>query len=67
VLRDAFGDTLRVIDPAEHAAPKFVEAVGAAYERGFAAGGGVIDVDSSQGEAVAATGGVGEPVAQSGS
>ena len=33
VLRDAFGDTLRVIDPAEHAAPKFVEAVSEAYER----------------------------------
>jgi hypothetical protein len=32
VLREVFGDTLRVIDPSEHAAPKFVEAVGAAYE-----------------------------------
>jgi Trk K+ transport system NAD-binding subunit len=31
VLREAFGDTLRVVDPAEHAAPKFVEAVGSAY------------------------------------
>jgi Trk K+ transport system NAD-binding subunit len=28
VLRDAFGATLRVIDPSEHAAPRFVEAVG---------------------------------------
>jgi Trk K+ transport system NAD-binding subunit len=27
VLREAFGDTLRVIDPSEHAAPRFVEAV----------------------------------------
>ena len=31
VLREAFGDTLRVIDPSEHAAPHFVEAVGVAY------------------------------------
>ena len=34
VLREAFGDTLRVIDPAEHAAPRFVEAVGITYEDG---------------------------------
>jgi len=32
VLRDAFGDTLRVIDPAEHAAPCFVEAVTTVYQ-----------------------------------
>ena len=32
VLRDAFGDTLRVIDPAQHAAPHFVNAVSQAYE-----------------------------------
>ena len=32
VLREAFGDTLRVIDPAEHAAPYFVEAVAVAYQ-----------------------------------
>jgi voltage-gated potassium channel Kch len=32
VLREAFGATLRVIDPSEHAAPKFVEAISAAYE-----------------------------------
>ena len=31
VLRDAFGATLRVIDPSEHAAPRFVEAVGVSY------------------------------------
>jgi voltage-gated potassium channel Kch len=27
VLREAFGETLRVIDPSEHAAPRFVDAV----------------------------------------
>ena len=32
VLREVLGDTLRVIDPFEHAAPQFVEAVGAAYD-----------------------------------
>jgi Trk K+ transport system NAD-binding subunit len=42
VLRDAFGDTLRVIDPAEHAAPKFVEAVGEAYERELAGAGAAV-------------------------
>jgi Trk K+ transport system NAD-binding subunit len=31
VLREAFGDTLRVIDPSEHAAPRFVDAVAVAY------------------------------------
>ena len=31
VLREAFGATLRVIDPSEHAAPRFVEAVGVSY------------------------------------
>jgi voltage-gated potassium channel Kch len=34
VLRDVFGQTLRVIDPAEHAAPYFVDAVTSAYEPG---------------------------------
>ena len=40
VLREAFGNTLRVVDPSEHAAPRFVEAVGVAYagrEAGVAA------------------------------
>jgi Trk K+ transport system NAD-binding subunit len=32
VLRSVFGDTLRVIDPSEHAAPHFVDAVSEAYE-----------------------------------
>ena len=32
VLRSVFGDTLRVIDPSEHAAPHFVNAVSEAYE-----------------------------------
>ncbi|MDQ3439593.1 MAG: NAD-binding protein [Planctomycetota bacterium] len=32
VLREVLGDALRVIDPFEHAAPQFVEAVGAAYD-----------------------------------
>ena len=31
VLRQVFGETLRVIDPSEHAAPHFVEAVSDAY------------------------------------
>jgi Trk K+ transport system NAD-binding subunit len=31
VLREAFGATLRVIDPTEHAAPRFVEAITEAY------------------------------------
>ena len=31
VLREAFGATLRVIDPSEHAAPRFVEALGVSY------------------------------------
>jgi Trk K+ transport system NAD-binding subunit len=34
VLRDAFGSTLRVIDPSEHAAPHFVEAITDAYGDG---------------------------------
>jgi voltage-gated potassium channel Kch len=32
VLREALGDSLRVIDPFEHAAPQFVEAIGSAYD-----------------------------------
>ena len=32
VLREVLGDALRVIDPFQHAAPQFVEAVGAAYD-----------------------------------
>jgi voltage-gated potassium channel Kch len=36
VLREAFGETLRVVDPSEHAAPHFVEAVGVAYEEHLA-------------------------------
>jgi voltage-gated potassium channel Kch len=32
VLRDVLGDSLRVVDPFEHAAPRFVDAVAAAYE-----------------------------------
>jgi voltage-gated potassium channel Kch len=32
VLREALGDTFCVVDPFEHAAPRFVEAVGGAYE-----------------------------------
>ena len=32
VLREVLGDSLRVIDPFEHAAPQFVEAIGAAYD-----------------------------------
>ena len=32
VLREVLGDALRVVDPFEHAAPQFVEAVGAAYD-----------------------------------
>jgi len=32
VLREVLGDALRVIDPFEHAAPQFIEAVGAAYD-----------------------------------
>lgn len=32
VLREAMGEQLRVIDPSEHAAPNFVDAVRAAYE-----------------------------------
>jgi Trk K+ transport system NAD-binding subunit len=31
VLREVFGETLRVIDPSEHAAPLFVDAVRASY------------------------------------
>lgn len=38
VLRQAFGETLRVIDPSEHAAPNFVDAVSGAYEHATAAG-----------------------------
>ena len=34
VLREAFGATLRVIDPSEYAAPRFVEAVAEAYADG---------------------------------
>jgi voltage-gated potassium channel Kch len=34
VLRGAFGDTLRVVDPSAHAAPFFVDAVGAALRLG---------------------------------
>jgi voltage-gated potassium channel Kch len=33
VLREVFGETLRVIDPSEHAAPHFVNAVSEAYEQ----------------------------------
>lgn len=33
VLSEAMGEQLRVIDPSEHAAPNFVDAVGAAYEQ----------------------------------
>ena len=32
VLREVLGDCLRVIDPFEHAAPRFVEAIGEAYD-----------------------------------
>jgi hypothetical protein len=32
VLQEVLGDTLRVVDPFEHAAPRFVAAVGPAYE-----------------------------------
>ena len=32
VLREVLGDCLRVIDPFEHAAPQFVEAIGGAYD-----------------------------------
>ena len=32
VLREVLGDSLRVIDPFEHAAPQFVEAIGGAYD-----------------------------------
>lgn len=32
VLRDVLGDALRVVDPFEHAAPRFVDAIAAAYE-----------------------------------
>ena len=32
VLREAFGEVIRVIDPAEHSAPHFVEAIRVAYE-----------------------------------
>lgn len=32
VLREVLGDCLRVIDPFEHAAPQFVEAIGTAYD-----------------------------------
>jgi voltage-gated potassium channel Kch len=32
VLREVLGDCLRVIDPFEHAAPRFVEAIGKAYD-----------------------------------
>lgn len=32
VLREVLGDSLRVIDPFEHAAPQFVEAIGPAYD-----------------------------------
>jgi hypothetical protein len=32
VLRETLGDALRVIDPFEHAAPQFVEAIGSAYD-----------------------------------
>jgi voltage-gated potassium channel Kch len=37
VLREAFGETLRVIDPSEHAAPHFVDAVSTAYQPAGAA------------------------------
>jgi hypothetical protein len=32
VLREVLGDSLTIIDPFEHAAPRFVEAVGTAYD-----------------------------------
>jgi hypothetical protein len=32
VLREVLGDCLRVIDPFEHAAPKFIDAIGTAYD-----------------------------------
>jgi voltage-gated potassium channel Kch len=32
VLREVLGESLRVIDPFEHAAPQFVEAIGTAYD-----------------------------------
>lgn len=32
VLREAIGDVLQVVDPFEHAAPQFVEAIGDAYD-----------------------------------
>jgi Trk K+ transport system NAD-binding subunit len=32
VLREVIGDALQVIDPFEHAAPQFVDAIGAAYD-----------------------------------
>jgi Trk K+ transport system NAD-binding subunit len=37
VLHGAFGAKLRIIDPAEHAAPLFVDAIGPAYEEGAVA------------------------------
>ena len=36
VLREVLGDALRVIDPFEHAAPRFVEAIGSAYDHASA-------------------------------
>ena len=32
VLQEVLGDSLRVIDPFEHVAPQFVEAIGTAYD-----------------------------------
>ena len=32
VLREVLGDSLCVIDPFEHAAPRFVDAIGTAYD-----------------------------------
>jgi Trk K+ transport system NAD-binding subunit len=32
VLREALGDCLHIIDPFEHAAPQFVQAIGTAYD-----------------------------------
>jgi len=38
-LHDAFGANLRIIDPAEHAAPLFVDAIAPAYADGRGAAG----------------------------
>jgi Trk K+ transport system NAD-binding subunit len=44
VLREAFGESIRVIDPAEHSAPHFVEAIRVAYESDPLGGGAHVKV-----------------------